>query len=71
MKIYSELSLRNFDFWSGAQINAKKLTPEQLDEFEQILEDIYPDGLDETTLNDIFWFDFDGVCESLGIDNEQ
>lgn len=67
MKVYSELSLRDFEFWAGAKENAQKLTPEQLDEVEHNLEDIYPDGIDETTINDIFWFDFDQICVWLGI----
>lgn len=67
MKVYSKLSLRDFEFWAGAKDNAQKLTLEQLDEVEQILEEIYPDGVDETTINDIFWFDFDHICVWLGI----
>ena len=70
MKIYGEQNLRNFRFWSGAADNAAELSFEQLDELEAILEDIYPNGIDETTLNDIMWFDFDIVKEWLGIDNE-
>lgn len=67
MKVYSELSLRDFEFWAGAKENAQKLSPEQLDEVEHNLEEIYPDGIDETTINDIFWFDFDQICVWLGI----
>ena len=33
-----------------------------------MLEDIYPDGMDETVLNDFFWFEFDTVKEWLGIE---
>lgn len=71
MKIYSETSLSNFEFWSGAKDNALKLTIEQLDEVESILEDMYPDGVDETTINDLFWFDFDEVCDLLGISDDE
>ncbi len=67
MKVYSELSLRDFEFWAGAKENAEKLTPEQLDEVEQFFDEIYSDGVDETTINDIFWFDFDQICVWLGI----
>lgn len=71
MKIYSEKSLRNFEFWSGAKENANELTFEQLDEVETILEDMYPEGMDETQINDLFWFDFDTIKEWLGITNEE
>lgn len=71
MKIYEEKSLRDFEFWSVAKDNAELLTCEQLDEVEQILEDSHPDGMDSTEINDLFWFDFDTVCEWLGTTCEE
>lgn len=71
MKIYKEESLRNFDFWSGAKENANELTGAQLDEVETILEDLYPEGMDETQINDLFWFDFDTIKEWLEIEDEE
>lgn len=71
MKIYSEKSLRNFGFWSGAEENASKLTSEQLDTVESMMEEIQPDGWDETEINDFFWFDFDTIKEWLGITDEE
>ena len=71
MKIYSEKSLRNFEFWSGAKENANELTGAQLDEVETILEDLYPEGMDETQINDLFWFEFDTIKEWLGITDEE
>lgn len=71
MKIYSEKSLRNFEFWSGAKENASELTSVQLDEVENILEDMYPEGMGETEINDLFWFDFDTIKEWLGITDEE
>lgn len=71
MKIYSEKSLRNFEFWSGAKENANGLTSEQLDEVENILEGMYPEGMDETEINDLFRFDFDTIKEWLGITDEE
>lgn len=70
MKIYSEKSISNFEFWSGARENAKELTDEQFDELESQLEQLYPDGMSETELNDLLWFDFETVCDWLGIENE-
>lgn len=66
MKITSEKSLREFDFWSGAVDTVKYLTFEELDEIENILEELYPDGLDETAINDLFWFEDDTIAEWLG-----
>lgn len=71
MKIYKEESLRNFEFWSGAKENAKEFTDEQLDQIEAILEDMYPNGMDETEINDLFWFEPETLREWLGIDEEE
>lgn len=69
MKIYSEKSLRNFDFWSGAKDTVKYLTDDELDTIEEILEDSYPDGMDETEVNDFFWFEDDTIAEWLGYED--
>lgn len=63
MKIYSEISLSEFHFWSGAKEFAKELTEEQFSRIEFILEDCYPDGLTDTEINDLFWFEQDLIRE--------
>lgn len=74
MKIYTEQSLANFEFWSGAKDTANRIWEEKGEEgweqLEAILEDIYPDGIDETQLNDLLWFDAETVYEWLGIGKE-
>jgi hypothetical protein len=67
MLIIREDSLTNFEFWSGAKDNAEKLTAEQLEEVERQLEEIYPEGMTETHINDLFWFDFEWICELIGL----
>ena len=69
MKIYTENSLSNFEFWSGAVDRVKYLTDDELDTIEAILEDIYPDGMDETQINDLFWFEEDWIAEILGYED--
>lgn len=74
MKIYKEESLSNFRWWSGAETTAQRIWEEKgsdgFDELEAILEDAYPDGIDETDLNDLLWFDAETVYEWLGIGDE-
>ena len=65
MTIKTEQSLRNFEFWQRAKINAEQLTSEEFDELENNLEDFYPDGMTDVELNDLFWFDFEWICEIL------
>ena len=72
MKIYSETSLENFEAWSGA-VNTLDRVREagKCDELESILEDLYPDGMSETELNDLLWFEPETVYEWLGIEEEE
>ena len=49
----------------------KMLTDEELDQVESTLEELYPEGMPETSLNDLFWFDFKSVCEWLGLDEDE
>ena len=75
MKIYKEESLRNFEWWCGAVATAERIWETRgadgWDELESILEVAYPDGIDETALNDLLWFESDAVFEWLGIDDEE
>lgn len=66
MKIYTEKSLNEFDFWSGAKDTVKYLTEDEINLIETILEDSFPDGMDETEINDFFWFEEDTIAEWLG-----
>lgn len=68
MTIKTEQSLRNFEFWSGAKGRAEMMTCEELDSVENALEELYPDGMTDTEINDLFWFDFDYVCELIGLE---
>lgn len=72
MKVYQEISIRDFEAWSGA-VATKDLIIEhdKADEFDALIEELYPDGIDETQLNDILWFDDEWVLESLGIYEEE
>lgn len=66
MKVYSEISLTRFEFWGGAKDRAKILTYEEMEQIEEIIEELYPDGIDEVNINDLFWFGFESVVEMLG-----
>ena len=69
MKITSEMSLKNFKAWSGAVDTLNKLIElDKCDDLEFILEDEYPNGLTDTQLNDLLWFDKDWIYEILGIE---
>ena len=66
MKIISETNLRNFQFWSGAIDQAKEFTNEELDQIEAEWECAYPDGMTDTEINDMFWFEPEQLHEMVG-----
>ena len=68
MRIYEEKSLADFEFWSGGK-RAEILTDEQFNEVESILEDLYPDGMEDSQINDLFWFAPDTVADWLGFND--
>ena len=72
MTITYELDLNSFQAWSGAKDTLDRIQREgKCGLLEQILEDIYPDGMTETQLNDLLWFDSESVYEWLGIRSEE
>lgn len=71
MTITYELDLNSFQAWSGARETLERIQREgKCSLLEQILEDIYPDGMTETELNDLLWFDSESVYEWLAIRSE-
>lgn len=70
MTIIQEISLKDFDFWGNAAETRKKLTDNELEEIESILESIEPPPTD-TQLNDLFAFDTETICEWLGISEKE
>lgn len=70
MIIIKEERLENFEFWSGACYLAEKLISEEFDIIEDLLEELYPDGMEETEINDFFWFDGDTIAQALGYEDE-
>ena len=72
MIIKTDTTLREFEAWAGA-IYTKNLILDagKEEEFEELIEEIYPDGLTDTKLNDILWFDGGWILETLGIEEEE
>jgi len=72
MKIYRELDIHRFEPWSGAVDTYNTISEaDKLDALENLLEELYPDGIEETQLNDLLWFDSEWVLETLGISEEE
>ena len=69
MRIYKEMDMTDFEPWSGAVDTYKALEEfGKLDEFQSVIEELYPDGCDETTINDILWFEEpETIAEWVGL----
>jgi len=70
MKTIKETDLYYFEFWGGATQYTNKLTKKEFDEISYQLEEFYPDGLTETEINDLFWFEIEFICELLQLNEE-
>lgn len=74
MKVFDEMDWYDIyrTAWSGARDTVEKIKDEgKGDEFVSLIEELYPEGIDRTSLNDILWFDDEWVFESLGIKEEE
>ena len=70
--IIDNASISNFDAWSGA-ISTKEtiINNDKENDFDNLIDELYPDGLTDTQLNDLLWHDSDWVLEQLGIEEEE
>lgn len=74
MKVFDEMDWYDIyrTAWSGAKDTVERIEDEgKGDEFVSLIEEVYPEGIDRTALNDILWFDDEWVFESLGIKDEE
>ena len=57
----------------GGAVNTKKkiIDNNKEEEFDELIEELYPDGIDETELNDLLWFESDWIFECLGMTEDE
>jgi hypothetical protein len=72
MKITTELNLSNFNAWSGAVGTKETILDHNKErDFEYLIEELYPDGMTDTELNDLLWFESEWIFENLGISESE
>ena len=71
MKLFTE-DLSDYRPWSGA-IDTFNTIEEygKLEDLELLIDELYPDGISFTGLNDLLWFESDFIFEQLGIKEEE
>lgn len=71
MKVTSDINFSDFAAWQGAVDTQRTICDNNKEnEFESLLEDIFPEGMTDTELNDYLWFESDSIFEMLGITDE-
>lgn len=69
MKVYKEIdSLDEIEFWGPAVTTIDELSDDDKEIVFDAIDECYPDGIDETKLNDILAYDDDWIRELLGYD---
>ena len=69
MRIYTEESIEDFEAWCGGQDTKEKIIEaRKVDEFDELIEELYPNGLTETELNDLLWFEDEWILVQLNIE---
>jgi len=68
IKDISDYELKS-ELWSGALDTLQTVIEnDKLYDLMDLLEELYPEPVDITTINDLLWFDEDFVFEQLGIE---
>lgn len=66
MKVISEIDLTEFKAWSGAVDVLNDLTEDEKRAVQRNIEDAFPEGINEVTLNDFLRFDHEQIEEIIG-----
>ena len=72
MKVYSEVSLIDFNFWGGAKDTVEELYEEDFDIIQSAIEEMECDEngmIEEVDLNDVIWFERDWIARILGYED--
>lgn len=72
MKIFIEMGIEKFEAWSGAIDTKNTIIEHDLcDEFDSLIDELYPNGLTDTELNDLLWHDSNWVYNLLEINEDE
>ena len=69
LKVISDFD--SYSPWSGAEGTYSRIAEAgKLGELEDWLEEMYPEGISKTELNDLLWFDADTVLRAMGLSGD-
>ena len=65
------MDFEDYEPWGGARDTYALIDcNNKLIDLDRLITDCFPEGLTETELNDILWFDSDWVLSNLGIEDD-
>lgn len=69
--ICKDFDLEEFEPWGETAINTKEKIVDagKADAFSAQIQELYPDGIPEVTMNDLLWFDWEWCFELVGIND--
>lgn len=71
MKLFVDFDIKKFKAWSGGEdTKANIINAGKADLFNALVDDIFPEGCTETTMNDFLWFDSASIYEMLGLNED-
>lgn len=69
--LYKEMSIHDFEPWSGAVNTYERLERNnKLNDLEWLLPELFDGDVEETELNDLLWFEPNTVYELVGLQTE-
>lgn len=69
--LYKEMSIHDFEPWSGAVNTYERLERNnKLNDLEWLLPELFNGDVEETELNDLMWFEPNTVYELVGLQTE-
>lgn len=70
MALIVNVGIDGYNPWSGAVSTWEEIQEaNKVDELEYLLEEIYPEGITDTQLNDLLWFESDWVFAQLDMND--
>lgn len=72
IKVEKVMDVKDFKAWSGGRDTLDTIIEHgKADELNELINELYQDGITDVTLNDLLWFESDWLFETLGIDTEE
>lgn len=71
MIVFEDIRPEQFRAWAGGKSTLQKIVAAGKSEaLNDLIIELYPDGIEDTTLNDLLWFEEEWIFDALGMEIE-